>query len=122
MVWPNLYILYVEDPQKSEVFYRELFKQAAVEKSETFVMFQFDSGWQLGLWRKQDVLPQSQAVSQCGEFAMAVETQALVDDYDYIRVSLSLCRAANILKVDWIGEKTNTLSLARTLCCYNGCH
>jgi predicted enzyme related to lactoylglutathione lyase len=74
----NFVLLYVENPQRSEAFYAEIFGRPAVESSPTFVMFAMTSGLMLGLWARGGVAPAANAPGG-GEIAFAVEDDAAVD-------------------------------------------
>lgn len=50
VVVPRFTVLYVANPARSALFYRELFGHPPVEESPTFAMFVFESGARLALW------------------------------------------------------------------------
>lgn len=50
MPMPNLFLLYVKDPEASAAFYEKLFKIAPASRFPTFVAFAFENGLNLGLW------------------------------------------------------------------------
>lgn len=52
---PPFTILYVSNPARSALFYRELFGRPPVEASATFAMFVFESGARLALWASATV-------------------------------------------------------------------
>ena len=45
-------LLFVANPQKSSLFYQEIFGTKPIEESPTFVMFALKNGVMLGLWSK----------------------------------------------------------------------
>lgn len=51
-------LLFVSNPQKSALFYQELFGIKPIEESPTFVMFALQNGVMLGLWSKYTAEPQ----------------------------------------------------------------
>jgi len=53
----NFVILFVENPQKSCTFYKEILKVEPVEQAATFVMFVLQNGISLGLWSKYTCEP-----------------------------------------------------------------
>lgn len=50
-------LLLVTNPQKSSLFYQEIFNLKPIEESPTFVMFALKNGVMLGLWSKYTVEP-----------------------------------------------------------------
>jgi predicted enzyme related to lactoylglutathione lyase len=50
-------LLFVDNPQKSALFYQELLELQPVEASPTFVMFVLKNGVMLGLWSKYTAEP-----------------------------------------------------------------
>jgi len=57
----NFVLLFVSNPQKSSLFYQELFEITPIEKSPTFVMFALENGMMLGLWNKYTAEPRVDA-------------------------------------------------------------
>lgn len=55
-------LLFVTNPQKSSLFYEELFEMKPIEKSPTFVMFALKNGVMLGLWSKYTAEPRVEAL------------------------------------------------------------
>lgn len=47
---PNLFLLYVESPAKSVVFYERLFERAPTTNFPTYADFTFENGLVIGLW------------------------------------------------------------------------
>lgn len=54
-------LLFVENPQKSGLFYQDLFEIKPIEESPTFVMFALKNGVMLGLWNKYTAEPRVEA-------------------------------------------------------------
>jgi catechol 2,3-dioxygenase-like lactoylglutathione lyase family enzyme len=50
-------LLFVSNPQKSRIFYQELFGISPIEESPTFVMFALKNGVMLSLWSKYTAEP-----------------------------------------------------------------
>lgn len=71
-------LLFVANPQKSCLFYQELFEIKPIEESATFVMFALKNGVMLGLWSKYTAEPHVEAS------AGALEICFPVDDVDAI--------------------------------------
>lgn len=59
MSHPNFVILYVSNPLASAAFYQDLLAKSPLESSPGFALFTLDSGLMLGLWLRQEVLPQA---------------------------------------------------------------
>jgi len=57
MTDPNMFLLYVDDPQGSAVFYRGLLEREPLEESRHFAKFEMRPGVMLGLWAREDVEP-----------------------------------------------------------------
>lgn len=69
-------LLFVANPQKSGLFYQELFDMKPIEESPTFVMFALKNGVMLGLWSKYTAEPRVEAP------AGALEVCFPADDVD----------------------------------------
>lgn len=69
-------LLFVANPQKSGLFYQELFNMKLIEESPTFVMFALKNGVMLGLWSKYTAEPRVEAP------AGALEVCFPADDVD----------------------------------------
>ncbi len=54
-------VLFVANPQKSSLFYQELFEIKPIEESPTFVMFALKNGVMLALWSKYTAEPRVEA-------------------------------------------------------------
>ncbi|MCH9632375.1 MAG: Phenazine antibiotic resistance protein EhpR [Chlamydiae bacterium] len=50
-------LLFVSNPQKSSLFYQEIFDLKPIEEHPTFVMFALKNGVMLGLWSKYTAEP-----------------------------------------------------------------
>jgi predicted enzyme related to lactoylglutathione lyase len=78
MIDINFVLLYVESPERSAVFYADLFGRPAIESSPTFAMFAMSSGVMLGLWGRGGVQPAANAPGG-SEIAFAVAGDEAVD-------------------------------------------
>ncbi|MEQ1952036.1 VOC family protein [Mesorhizobium yinganensis] len=76
---PGFIILYVDSPEKSGAFYRQLLAADPVESSPTFVLFALPNGLKLGLWSRHTVEPRAEAAGGGGEIAFTVDDKASVD-------------------------------------------
>lgn len=66
-------LLFVENPQKSGLFYQDLFNLKPIEESSTFVMFALKNGVCLGLWSKYTAEPRVEAPAGCLEICFPTE-------------------------------------------------
>ena len=66
-------LLFVDNPQKSALFYHDLLGLAPVEQSPTFVMFALPNGVMLGLWSKHTAEPRVTAQPGAAEICFAAE-------------------------------------------------
>lgn len=66
-------LLFVENPQASGVFYRELLNKNPVEESPTFVLFALENGVMLGLWSRHTAEPSVSAAGGGSEIAFSHE-------------------------------------------------
>lgn len=66
-------LLFVENPQKSSLFYQEIFNLRPLEESPTFVMFPLRNGVMLGLWSKYTAEPRVEASAGASELCFPVE-------------------------------------------------
>lgn len=57
MTTPSMTMIYVDSPEKSAEFYRQLLGTEPVEQSPTFALFIFNNGFKLGMWSKHTVEP-----------------------------------------------------------------
>lgn len=81
MSQPSLFILYVDNPTVSKDFYQDLLGLTLVESSPTFAMFSLSSGVMMALWSKHTVEPKASQITASGEYAISVESAAMVDEY-----------------------------------------
>ncbi|MBL0535217.1 VOC family protein [Aeromonas dhakensis] len=79
MLVPQFTILYVANPTRSALFYRELFGRPPVEESPTFTMFVFESGARLALRSSATVEPAVTQTAGAMELAFALPDDAAVD-------------------------------------------
>ncbi|EKP0305709.1 VOC family protein [Aeromonas veronii] len=79
MLVPQFTILYVTNPTRSALFYRELFGREPVEVSPTFAMFVFESGAKLALWSSATVEPAVTQTAGAMELAFALPDDDAVD-------------------------------------------
>nr|WP_279010560.1 VOC family protein [Aeromonas jandaei] len=79
MLVPQFTILYVANPTRSALFYRELFGRQPVEDSPTFAMFVFESGARLALWSSTTVEPAVTQAAGAMELAFALPDDDAVD-------------------------------------------
>lgn len=66
-------LLFVENPQKSSLFYQEFFKLKPIEESATFVLFALKNGVMLGLWSKYTAEPRVEASPGALEICFSAE-------------------------------------------------
>lgn len=73
MLVPSLgfVLLFVENPQKSAVFYQDILGIKPIEESPTFVMFMLKNGVMLGLWSRYTAEPRVEAKSGAQEICFA---------------------------------------------------
>jgi predicted enzyme related to lactoylglutathione lyase len=76
---PTFFILYVDNPVKSAVFYQQLLGRTPLESSPTFAMFKLEAGVILGLWSRHTVEPAAQVGGAGHEVCFAVDGKAAVD-------------------------------------------
>ncbi|QGH63899.1 VOC family protein [Serratia proteamaculans] len=79
MTTPNMTLLYVDNPENSAAFYRQLLGQAPVELSPTFALFVLSNGLKLAMWSKHSVEPAATATGGGGEIGFMCELQQQVD-------------------------------------------
>ncbi|MFQ1914087.1 VOC family protein [Aeromonas veronii] len=79
MLVPQFTILYVTNPTRSALFYRELFGREPVEESPTFAMFVFESGARLALWSSATVEPAVTQTAGAMELALSLPDETSVD-------------------------------------------
>jgi predicted enzyme related to lactoylglutathione lyase len=80
MLVPNLFLLYVENPESSAVFYEKLFGVAPKAAFPTYVAFEFDNGLTFSLWstRARDFV--SGGSGHRSEIAFMVQNDQMVRD------------------------------------------
>jgi len=66
-------LLFVENPQKSSLFYQEILNLKPIEESPTFVMFALNNGVMLGLWSKHTAEPRVDATAGALEICFPTE-------------------------------------------------
>ncbi|MGL5812740.1 MAG: VOC family protein [Aeromonas sp.] len=76
---PQFSILYVTNPLRSALFYRELFDRPPVEECPSFAMFVFDSGAKFALWARDQVEPRVSQEAGAMELAFPLADDASVD-------------------------------------------
>ena len=75
-------LLFVTNPQKSSLFYQEIFKIQPIETSPTFVMFALKNGVMLGLWSKYTAEPHVDAAAGAMEIGFPTEdVDALYEEW-----------------------------------------
>ncbi|HDS1818028.1 TPA: VOC family protein [Pseudomonas putida] len=76
---PNLFLLYVQDPQKSCVFYERLLGRKAQAAFPSYVSFLLDNGTALGLWSTGAKDYKSGGSGNRSEVAFLVKTETQVE-------------------------------------------
>ncbi len=66
-------LLFVQNPQKSSLFYQEIFVLKPIEESPTFVMFALTNGVMFGLWSKYTAEPRVDAPAGALEICFPTE-------------------------------------------------
>lgn len=66
-------LLFVQSPQKSSLFYQEIFNLKPIEESPTFVMFALKNGVMFGLWSKYTAEPRVDAPAGALEIGFPAE-------------------------------------------------
>ncbi|PWJ84567.1 catechol 2,3-dioxygenase-like lactoylglutathione lyase family enzyme [Pseudaminobacter salicylatoxidans] len=79
MALPNLILLYVEDPARSNQFYEKLLGKAPAASFPTYVAFEFSNGSNLGLWSTKAANFVSSGTGHRFELAFMVDDDAAVD-------------------------------------------
>lgn len=79
MQYPDLVILYVDQPSRSADFYARLFDLQPQELSPTFAMLKFGSGMRLGLWSRHTAEPAVEMTGGGGELAVLLENFDALD-------------------------------------------
>lgn len=92
MLSPSLgfVLLFVANPQKSSLFYQEIFEMKPIEESPTFVMFALKNGVMLGLWSKYTAEPRVEVAAGGLEVCFSAEdVDALYDAWGKKRVTIT---------------------------------
>ncbi len=66
-------LLFVENPQKSGLFYQDIFGIKPIEESPTFVLFALHNGIMLGLWSRYTAEPRVDAQAGAQELCFATD-------------------------------------------------
>ena len=78
----GLTLLFVVNPQKSSLFYQEIFNLKPIEESPTFVMFALQNGVMLGLWSRYTAEPRVDAPAGALEICFPAENvDALYEEW-----------------------------------------
>jgi predicted enzyme related to lactoylglutathione lyase len=92
MFAPNLgfVLLFVSNPQKSSLFYQEIFKIDPIEESPTFVLFALKNGVMLGLWSKYTAEPRVEVPAGAFEIGFSCDdVDALYDEWGKKHVTVA---------------------------------
>jgi len=75
MLIPSLgfVLLFVINPQKSALFYRDILEITPIEESPTFVMFALRNGVMLGLWSCYTAEPRVEETAGAAEICFAAD-------------------------------------------------
>ncbi len=79
MTTPSMTMIYVDSPEKSAEFYRQLLGVEPVEQSPTFALFILNNGFKLGMWSKHTVEPAPAATGGGAEICFMCEQPQQVD-------------------------------------------
>ncbi|MBC3217758.1 VOC family protein [Serratia fonticola] len=79
MTTPSMTMIYVDSPEKSAEFYRQLLGVEPVEQSSTFALFILNNGFKLGMWSKHTVEPAPAATGGGTEICFMCEQPQQVD-------------------------------------------
>lgn len=79
MTTPSMTMIYVDSPEKSAEFYRQLLGTEPVEQSATFALFILSNGFKLGMWSKHTVEPAATATGGGTEICFMCEQAPQVD-------------------------------------------
>ncbi len=83
-------LLFVENPQKSSLFYQEILELKPIEESPTFVMFALKNGVMLGLWSKYTAEPRVNASPGALEICFPTENvDALYEEWGRKHVTVA---------------------------------
>lgn len=79
MFEPNMFVLYVDNPNESRHFYQQLFDIEPLQASDTFVLFKLKTGFQFALWSKHTVLPSIEdGFNECFELCVKLSDKDAV--------------------------------------------
>lgn len=82
-------LLFVENPQKSGLFYQDILGIKPVEESPTFVLFALHNGVMLGLWSRYTAEPRVEAPAGAQEVCFAADdVDALYDSWGKKRLTV----------------------------------
>lgn len=90
MIKPTYFLLHVADPMVSADVYAALLGAKPVETSPTFVLFVFEGGIKLGLWKTDTVIPASSGTPGAIEIGFPVATPADLDEMQARAVAAGL--------------------------------
>lgn len=76
---PSMTMIYVDSPENSAEFYRQLLGADPVEQSPTFALFILSNGFKLGMWSKHTVEPAATAAGGGTEICFMCEQPQQVD-------------------------------------------
>lgn len=79
MITPSMTMIYVDSPEKSASFYRQLLAVEPVEQSPTFALFILSNGFKLGMWSKHHVEPAPSVPGGSTEICFLCEQPEQVD-------------------------------------------
>lgn len=83
-------LLFVDNPQKSSLFYQDVLGLKPIEESPTFVMFALKNGVMLGLWSKYTAEPRVDATAGALEICFPTENvDALYEEWGRKRVTVA---------------------------------
>lgn len=86
----GLVLLFVSNPQKSSLFYQDLFGINPVEESPTFVLFALKNGVMLGLWSKYTAEPRVEIAGGAMEIAFPCDhVDALYEEWGKKQVTIA---------------------------------
>jgi predicted enzyme related to lactoylglutathione lyase len=83
-------LLFVTNPQRSSLFYKDIFGIQPIEESPTFVMFALQNGVMLGLWSKYTAEPRVEATAGALEICFPTEdVDALYEEWGKHQVTVA---------------------------------
>lgn len=83
-------LLFVSNPQESNLFYQKILEIKPVEESPTFVMFALKNGIMLGLWSKYTAEPRVEALPGALEICFPTDNvDALYEQWGKKRVTVA---------------------------------